>query len=88
MDGSDLDWYRLSGVPGKTVTVHLGNLSKTLQPQIQIRNADKSVLQNWTGTNARGADLEITFPAESGKDYFVIVGCSYSNAGKYRLSTH
>jgi len=88
MDGEDLDWYRLSGGQGKTVTVHLENLSKTLQPQIQVRNADKSVLQNWNGANAQAADLEITFPAEPGKDYFVVVGSSYSSAGKYKLSTH
>jgi len=87
MDNSDVDWYRLSGIQGKTVTVHLDNLSRTLQPQIEIRNADKSVLQNWTGANAPGADLELAFTSEPGKDYFVIVG-SYTNAGKYKLSTH
>jgi len=87
MDTKDVDWYRLSGVQGKTVTVHLENLSDALQPQIQIRNGDKSVLQDWNGANAPGANLEITFPAESGKDHFVIVG-SYSNAGKYKLTTH
>jgi hypothetical protein len=87
MDNKDVDWYRLSGVQGKTVTVHLENLSDALQPQIQIRNGDKSVLQDWNGANAPGANLEINFPAESGKDYFVIVG-SYSNAGKYKLTTH
>jgi hypothetical protein len=87
MDTKDMDWYRLSGVQGKTVTVHLENLSDALQPQIQIRNGDKSVLQDWSGANASGANLEVTFPAESGKDYFVIVG-SYSNAGKYKLTTH
>jgi hypothetical protein len=86
MDGNDLDWYRLSGAQGKTITVHLENLSKTLQPQIQVRNADKSVLQS-SLANAAGADLELTFPAEPGKDYFVIVG-SINDAGKYKLSTH
>ena len=87
MDTKDVDWYRLSGVQGKTVTVHLENLSDGLRPQIQVRNGDKSVLQDWTAANAPAADLQFSFPVESGKDYFVIVG-SYNDAGKYKLTTH
>jgi len=87
MDSGDVDWYHLSGAKGKTVTVHLENLSDALRPQMQVRNGDKSVLQDWIVANVNGANLEFAFPAEPGKEYFVIV-TSYSNAGKYKLSTH
>lgn len=88
MDGPDVDWYRLSGVKSKTVAVHLENQSKTLQPSIAIFNSDKSLLQDWQAANAQGADFEVSFPAELGKEYFVVVAShNHWSEGKYRLST-
>ena len=88
MDGPDVDWYRLSGVKSKTVAVHLENQSKTLQPSIAIFNSDKSLLQDWQAANAQGADFEVSFPAELGKEYFVVVTShNHWSEGKYRLST-
>jgi len=88
MDGSDVDWYRLSGINAKTVTVRLENQSKTLQPSIRVHNADKSVARDWATPNAEGADLTFSFPAEPGQDYFVVVAASYGgSAGKYKLTT-
>ena len=88
MDGVDVDWYRLSDVQSKAVTVHIENQSNTLQPSIQIRNSDKSILQDWQNANAQGANFEVSFPAEPDKEYFMVVGSSYrSSAGKYKLST-
>lgn len=89
MDGADVDWYRLSGVNAKTVTVHLENQSNTLQPAIRVHNADKSVAQEWASANAEGANLESSFTAEPGKDYYLVVTSYYGRtAGKYKLSTH
>ena len=88
MDGADLDWYRISGVNAKTVTVHLENQSNTLQPSMRVHNADKSVAQDWTSANVPGANLESSFPAEPGKDYYVVVMAYGRTAGKYKLSTH
>jgi len=47
------------------------------------------VLRDWTAANVQGANLDFSFPAEAGKEYFVVVK-SYadSSAGKYKLSTH
>ena len=88
MDGSDVDWYRVSGVKAKTVTVVLENLSKTLQPSLRVYNADKSAAGDPVAANAPGADLTLSFPAETGKDYYVVVAAHWNqSAGKYRLTT-
>ena len=87
MDGADVDWYRLSGVIAKAATARVENKSRGLQPVVRIHNADKSVARDWTAANAPGADLEVSFPAEPGKEYFVVVGARYGNsAGAYRLT--
>ena len=88
MDGSDVDWYRISGIKGTSVTVRVENASKTLQPAIRVHNADKSVLADWSAANIGGADHTITFAAEPGREYFLVVG-AYNGytSGKYRLST-
>lgn len=85
MDGKDVDWYRVSGLKEKTLTVQLINQSSDLQPSIQIRNLDKSIAQNWTSANAGGADLTVSHEAELGRDYYVIVASDYESFGTYRL---
>ena len=87
MDGSDDDWYRLGGVRNKTVTVHIENRSRSLQPVIVIRTVDKSPLRNATANDA-GADVSLTFDAEVGQDYFMIISSAYHrSSGAYRLTT-
>ena len=87
MDGPDLDWYRVSGVKGKTLSIVLENLSRTLNPAIRVHNADKSMAKDWTATNAAGADLTVTVPVETDKDYYVVVSSHWQqSAGKYKLS--
>lgn len=89
MDGPDLDWYHLSGIKNKSVTVRLENQSTTLQPAIRVYHADKSLHQDWTAANAQGADLQFSFDCEPGKEYYLEVTSTYgSTAGKYKLSTH
>lgn len=88
MDGPDTDWYRLSGIDAKTVTVRLQNKSSTLRPSIRVHNADRSVAQDWTSANTEGADLEVTFAAQPDREYFVVVASVYGRSfGKYDLST-
>lgn len=88
MDSGDVDWYHLSGTKEKSVTVRLENGAEAFWPKIQVRDADKSVVQGWLWPNARGANLQFSFPSEPGKDYYVIVAAYESgSSGKYRLST-
>lgn len=88
MDGIDADWYRLSGIDGKTVTVRLENKSRTLRPSIRVHNADKSVARDWTSANVEGADLEVSFPAEPNREYFIVVASYYGGSyGQYNIST-
>jgi hypothetical protein len=85
MDGKDLDWYRISGVKEKNLTVQLENLSQ-LRPIIRIRKSDKSIAQDSAAPNA-GADLKFSIASEPGQDYFVEVGSHYGeSAGLYRLT--
>ncbi len=87
MDGGDVDWYRISGIKVKSVTVRLENGSTTLQPSVRVHNADKSVLANWSGPNAAGADHTISFEAETDREYFLEVAAYLgSSSGKYKLS--
>ena len=89
MDGTDYDWYRVSGMKGKSFSVVVENQSPTLWPSIRIHNTDKSIAKDWTTTNTSGADLTVTLPdAEPDKDYFVVVAPhSSQSAGNYKLST-
>lgn len=41
MDGADIDYYRLSNVPGKKAIVHIENRSAGLTPRIEVLNASK-----------------------------------------------
>lgn len=87
MDGVDVDFYRVSGVKGKSLRIRLENLSTALQPSIRVLKSDKSIAQDWNAGNAPGADLTLSVETEPGQDYFVEVG-SYSggSAGPYKLT--
>jgi hypothetical protein len=86
MDSNDQDWYRISGISGKSATVRLINKSSSLQPKVMVRRSDKSIQSNWQGANAAGADLSITFDTEAGQEYYVIVGSDNWTSGAYRLT--
>jgi hypothetical protein len=73
MDGADLDYYRISGVKEKNLTVQLENLSSSLQPSSRVLKADKSIARDWNSADVPGADLIFTIAAEPGQDYFVEV---------------
>jgi hypothetical protein len=87
MDGTDVDYYRVSGVKEKKLTIHLENLSTALRPTIRVLKSDKSIAQDWNAANAPGADLTFSVESEPGQDYFVEVG-SYmgGSAGPYKLT--
>ncbi len=86
----DQDFFKFQYKDSKNrrdfLLLHVENRSTTLQPQIQVYNEDKSLLQNWFGANAAGANLDYSFVAEPDKTYYVAVGSSYSGTGKYTLS--
>jgi hypothetical protein len=87
MDGVDVDFYRVSGVKEKKLTIHLENLSTPLQPAIRVLKSDKSIYQDWNYANAPGADLTFSVESEPGQDYFVEVGSHYGrSAGPYKLT--
>jgi hypothetical protein len=73
MDGEDLDYYRVSGIKEKNLTVQLENLSPLLQPSIRVLKSDKSIAENWKSANAPGTDLTFSIASEPGQDYFIEV---------------
>jgi len=87
MDGADVDSYRFSGVTGKSLTVDLENLSRSLQPSIRVLKSDRSRVRDWAAPNESGANLTFSLESEPGHDYFVEVG-SYAGrtAGPYKLT--
>jgi hypothetical protein len=87
MDGADVDSYRFSGIKEKSLTIHLENLSKALQPSIRVLKSDKSIARDWSAANAPGADLTFSIASEPGQDYFVEVSSYGGNsAGPYKLT--
>ena len=75
---NDVDFFKFQYQDAKKrrdiVLVHLENRSSTLQPQLILRNEDKSIARDWTAANAPGADLDFSFLAEPEKIYFVGAG--------------
>lgn len=84
MDKADEDWYRVSAVPGAGIKVALENLSDTLTPDIQIRDAQKNQIAHEYRTSG-GANVEVVAKSQPGADYIVRVASFGGNAGKYRL---
>jgi len=68
------------------IGVHLENQSTTLQPQIQVRNEDKSILLDWQRANAQGANFDLSFAVTPGKTYYVAVSSVFNTVGKYALT--
>lgn len=67
------------------VKAHLENLSTTFVPDIYVYDSNKSqMIEKFDGTP--GANLEFSFDAEPGKDYYIKVIPSYGSSGKYNLS--
>jgi hypothetical protein len=87
MVGTDVDFYKVSGVKEKSFTVLLENKSAALRPSIRVLKSDKSIAQDWNAANAPGADLTLSIPSEPGQNYFVEVGSYRDNsAGPYKLT--
>jgi hypothetical protein len=87
----DVDFFKFQYHDAKKrrdiVIVHLENRSTTLRPQLILYNEDKSLARDWTAANASGANLEFSFPAKSGKTYYVGVGSYYNGStGAYTLA--
>ena len=87
----NVDYFRLQYQDDKhrrdVVSVHLENLSTTLQPGLALFNEDKSSARDWQYANAPGANLDFWFTAEPGKSYYVVVGSQYGrSAGNYKLT--
>ncbi|MGH6935415.1 MAG: hypothetical protein ACRED2_04375 [Methylocella sp.] len=85
----DVDYFRFKYQDDEhrrdVVSVHLENLSTTLQPCLARFNEDKSEASGRQCANAPGANLESSFTAEPGKSYYVVVG-SYVGVGNYKLA--
>lgn len=82
----DSDHFKFtSGKPVRDrVIVKLENRSETLRPSITLFGPDKAQLQNvYNGTP--GADAELSFTAEPGKQYFLRAD-PYGTTGVYTLS--
>lgn len=82
----DSDYFKFtSGKPVRDrVIAKLENRSETLRPSITLFGPDKAQLQNvYNGTP--GADAELAFTAEPGKQYFLRVD-PYDTTGAYTLS--
>jgi hypothetical protein len=89
----DVDFFKFKYDDAKKrrdiVAVRLENQSTTLRPSLILHNEDKSIVRDWTGTNAPGADLEFSFTARPGKIFYVGVGSvSNQTAGQYSLSVN
>jgi len=92
MDGADVDYYRVSQVKEKSLTIDLQNLSKSpkpLKPSIRVLKSDKSTVQGWKTPDTAGGDLKFSIASEPGQDYFVEVASEYGqSAGPYKLTVH
>jgi hypothetical protein len=85
MDAQDVDWYRLTGLTQKQVTVHFENQSMTLVPIVTLHNQSKAQIDQKYSVTA-GADLDLSFSADPGQDYYIQVAAfGGSSAGKYKL---
>jgi hypothetical protein len=85
MDPKDIDWYRLTGLTQKQVTVHFENQSTTLVPVVTLHNQSKAQIDQKYSVTA-GADLDLSFSADPGQDYYIQVAAfGGSSAGKYKL---
>jgi hypothetical protein len=83
MDNQDNDWYRLSAGNADNITVRLENRSTTLRPWIKVYDRNKSETLSQYG-NTPGSDLEVSFKAVAGENYYIQV-VPYDSYGAYRL---
>jgi hypothetical protein len=84
MDEKDADWYKLTGIDAREVTVKMENRSATLKPWVKVYDKHKSeILSQYNGTP--GANLEFTVKTEPGSDYYLHV-LPYDSHGNYQLS--
>lgn len=82
----DVDCYKLSGMTGKSISVHLDNRSATLRPDILIYDSNKSqMLEKFDATP--GANLDFAFDVEPGKDYYIKIN-PYGSIGEYNLTVY
>jgi hypothetical protein len=86
MDSKDVDWYRLNGIGGKSLTVSLNNQSTTLQPEITAYDSNRSRIDSHYDVTP-GANLKFTLPTDPGKDYYLKVEGFSETIGAYSLST-
>jgi hypothetical protein len=85
MDSKDVDWYLLTGLPQKQMTVHVENQSTTLAPSITLYNRSKAQIDQRYSTTA-GADMDLSFSADPDQNYYIQVAAfGGSSAGKYKL---
>ena len=83
LDEKDTDWFKITGITGKKITVRFENQSTTLAPDIYVYDHNKSqMFEKYNGTS--GADLEFSFDTEPGKDYYLNVRY-YGGSGKYKF---
>ena len=84
LDEKDVDWYKVTGITEKKITVLFDNLSATLAPWVVVYDQNKSqMLDRYNKTP--GANLEFSFIAEPGKDYYFRINYYGAGGGEYKL---
>ena len=67
MDSKDVDWYRLTGISGKSVTVSLDNRSATLRPSVSAFDSNRSQIDSQHYDSTPGANLKFVLPTDPGR---------------------
>jgi hypothetical protein len=86
MDDKDVDWYRIRGIAGKSLTLSLDNQSATLRPSVSAFDSNRSQIDSQHYDSTPGASLKFVLPTEPGKSYHLKVEGFSESVGAYNLS--
>ena len=87
MDSKDVDWYRLTGTGGKSLTVSLDNRSATLRPSVSAFDSNRSQIDSQHYDSTPGANLKFVLPTDPGRFYYLKIEGFSESTGAYSLST-
>jgi hypothetical protein len=89
VDGSDIDFYEVNPVQNPTrLDVHMSCGAANLIPALLIFDASKNIVQEKTDEYVRrpGADIDLSFLAQSNMTYYVQVLSQRNTTGPYTLT--
>lgn len=89
VDGSDTDFYRINpGRNGVRIDVHMTNGSMKLIPAIRVYDTTKNLVveKSKETLHSPGANLDLTFLAQSNVTYYVQVLSQRNTTGLYTLT--